>query len=174
MALEIARLLPPRASVLDVGCGSGFIAHHLAAMLGSVIGVDLGAATEAPIEYRQFDGNHLPVADGAVDSAILCYVLHHAENVEALLSELRRVLSNGGLVVIYEDIPRTRWDRLVCLTHDRKWRARTGPCTFRSAGEWRRVFNAAGFKVLGERQLSRWRNLAHPVSRRLFLLAEGS
>src|SRR6266550_3589185 len=44
MALEIARVIPPRSEVLDVGCGNGFIAHHLSAMLGrSVVGIDLGS-----------------------------------------------------------------------------------------------------------------------------------
>lgn len=40
MALEIARVIPPGAEVLDVGCGNGFIAHHLSAMLGSPCGGD--------------------------------------------------------------------------------------------------------------------------------------
>jgi len=37
MALEVARVLPPRADVLDVGCGNGFIAHHLQSMLGTTV-----------------------------------------------------------------------------------------------------------------------------------------
>ena len=43
MALEVASVLPPRANVLDVGCGNGFIAHHLQGMLGTtVVGLDVG------------------------------------------------------------------------------------------------------------------------------------
>ena len=37
MALEVAKVLPPRANVLDVGCGNGFIAHHLKGMLGTTV-----------------------------------------------------------------------------------------------------------------------------------------
>src|ERR1051325_463016 len=41
MALEVARVLPRGARVLDVGCGSGYIAHHLSALLGTrVKGID--------------------------------------------------------------------------------------------------------------------------------------
>src|ERR1700752_5030663 len=41
MALEIARVIPHGSQVLDVGCGTGFIAHHLSAMMGTaVIGID--------------------------------------------------------------------------------------------------------------------------------------
>jgi 2-polyprenyl-3-methyl-5-hydroxy-6-metoxy-1,4-benzoquinol methylase len=53
MALEIARVIPRGSEVLDVGCGNGFIAHHLSAMLGtSVVGIDLGNSADAPIDYR--------------------------------------------------------------------------------------------------------------------------
>ena len=112
MALEIARVVPANSRVLDVGCGNGFIAHHLAAMVGAtVIGIDLNEATEAAIDYRQFDGKHFPVADGSVDAVLLCYVLHHAQDLGVVMSELRRVLSDRGLAVIYEDIPCAWWDR---------------------------------------------------------------
>ena len=173
MALEIARLVPANSRVLDVGCGNGFVAHHLMAATGAkVIGIDLEASTEAAIDYRQFDGRHFPVADGCVDAALLCYVLHHAQDLEVVMNELRRVLRRGGLVVVYEDMPESGWDRLVCLTHDLKWRKRTGRCTFRSARNWRSLFNSAGFEIVNERPLSRWRNLAHLVSRRLFVLKQ--
>jgi SAM-dependent methyltransferase len=171
MALEIARLLPAKARVLDVGCGSGFIAHHLSAMVGTnVVGIDLGPTTEAPITYRQFNGRQLPVDDGSVDAVLLCYVLHHAEDVDTVMKELRRVLAPGGQAIVYEDIPSTGWDRLVCWTHNLKWRKRTGPCTFRCELEWSTLFAAAGFEVIAERPLSRWRNFAHPVCRRFYLL----
>jgi ubiquinone/menaquinone biosynthesis C-methylase UbiE len=173
MALEIARLVPTNSRVLDVGCGNGFVAHHLSAATGSnVIGLDLEATTEAAIDYRQFDGKHFPVADESVDAALLCYVLHHAQDLDVVMDELRRVLRRGGVVVVYEDMPESSWDRLVCLTHDWKWRKRTGRCTFRSARNWRSLFNSAGFEIVHERPLSRWRNLAHLVSRRLFVLKQ--
>jgi SAM-dependent methyltransferase len=175
MALEIARVIPANSRVLDVGCGSGFIAHHLSAMIGApVVGIDLAETAEAAIDYRQFDGQHFPVSDESVDAVLFCYVLHHAQDVGAVLRELRRVLSKAGSAIIYEDIPETWWDRFVCRTHDLQWRNRTGPCTFRNETEWRIAFNAAGFAVISERSLSRWRNLFHPVRRRLYLLRRSS
>src|ERR1044072_3621604 len=57
MAAEIARVIPRGSEVLDVGCGNGFIAHHLSAMLGTaVIGLDVLHATQAQIVYRQVPG----------------------------------------------------------------------------------------------------------------------
>lgn len=171
MALEIARAVPPGSRVLDVGCGRGFIAHHLSAILGTpVIGIDVDASTEATIDYRQFDGEHFPVADNSVDAVLFAYVLHHMQDLGVVMSELRRVLREGGLAVIYEDIPATWWDRLFCSLHNLKWRKRTGACTFRVEHEWREFFSGAGFQVVTERRLSRWRNLTHPVCRTLYVL----
>lgn len=171
MALEIARVLPRGSRVLDVGCGSGYIAHHLAGVLGArVTGIDVRRRADAPIEYVCFDGAHFPAEDLSFDAVLLCYVLHHAQDQRAFLGEVRRVLRAGGLAVVYEDVPARGWDRVVCAAHDRSWRARTGPCTFRREGEWRALFESAGFEVVSERALSRWRNLAHPVRRALFVL----
>lgn len=171
MALEVARVLPRHSRVLDVGCGNGYIAHHLSALIGAeVLGIDLDANTQASINYRQFDGLNFPARDQSFDAALLCYVLHHAQDVNAVLGELRRVLRDGGLALVYEDIPAGWWDRVVCRIHDRKWRYRTGPCTFRRETEWRSVFNTAGFEIVKERPLSRWRKSVHPVSRRMYVL----
>jgi len=166
MALEIARVVPRGSEVLDVGCGNGFIAHHLSAMLSSrVIGIDVMEATQAAIDYRRYDGVHIPLAEHSVDAVLLCYVLHHARDASTLLREIKRVLRPAGLAVIYEDIPASLWDRFICWTHNLKWRKRSGACTFRGEVGWRSVFEAAGFEIIRERRLSRLRNLTHPVRR---------
>src|SRR5256714_802940 len=173
MALEIARVIREGSEVLDVGCGNGFIAHHLSALLGkSVAGIDVGTSTEAAIEYRRFDGIHFPLEDDSVDAVLLCYVLHHAQDAGAVLSEVRRVLRNGGLAIIYEDIPARWWDKGVCWIHNRQWKDRTGPCTFRNELEWRALLVSLDFEIVRERRLSRWRNLLHPVARRFFQLSD--
>jgi SAM-dependent methyltransferase len=171
MALEIAQVIPSGRQVLDVGCGNGFIAHHLSALLGSkVVGIDLSAHTSAPITYQPYNGVRFPVTDQTFDAILLCYVLHHAQDVRAILAEIRRTLRGEGLVVIYEDMPETMIDQAVCWSHNLQWRRRTGPCTFRLPAEWLALFQSAGFKITGERRLSRWRNVTHPVSRRMFVL----
>lgn len=173
MALEISRSLRRSLSqrILDVGCGNGYIAHHLSAMLQtSVLGIDLDAKTEAAIDYRSFNGTHFPVESSSLDAVLFCYVLHHAQDIELLLSEVRRVLCEGGQVIVYEDNPEKWWDRIVCSLHDRQWRGRSGPCIFNTEAGWRTVFEAAGFEITRSRSLSRGRNLAHPVSRRFFVM----
>ena len=171
MALEIARVLPTGANVLDVGCGNGFIAHHLTGILKStIVGLDVSAGPIANIEYLPYDGRHFPVQDETFDAVLLCYVLHHAHDASLVLNEVARVLMEGGQAIIYEDIPNGWLDRVACWIHNQQWIKRTGACTFRLGPEWRRLFCSMGFEVVYERELSRWRNLAHPVSRRFFVL----
>lgn len=160
-----------RSEVLDTGCGNGFIAHHLSSMLGTTaLGIDLGAKAEAPIDYRQYDGERFPAPDNSFDAVLLCYVLHHAQEVSVVLDEVHRVLREGGLAIIYEDLPARLWDKGVCWIHNQQWRGRTGPCTFRSDDQWRTLFTSMEFEMVNARSLSRWRNLTHPVSRRFYLL----
>jgi ubiquinone/menaquinone biosynthesis C-methylase UbiE len=171
MALEIARVVPCGAEILDIGCGNGFIAHHLSAMLGvTAMGIDLGHRAEAPIDYCRYDGERFPAPDNSFDGVLLCYVLHHAQEVSVVLDEVQRVLRDGGLAVIYEDMPAKLWDEGVCWIHNQQWRARTGPCTFRSDDQWQALFSSMGFEIVKARSLSRWRNLTHPVSRKFYLL----
>jgi ubiquinone/menaquinone biosynthesis C-methylase UbiE len=171
MALEIARVVPYGSEVLDVGCGNGFIAHHLTALLGTgAVGTDVEDITQVPISYRRYDRTRLPAEDNSFDAVLLCYVLHHAHDAGAMLKEMRRVLRPGGFGVIYEDIPALWWDQFICWTHNLKWRNRTGACTFRSESEWRLLFESSGFEVVDERQLARLRNLIHPVCRRFYVV----
>jgi len=171
MALEIARVIPRGSEVLDVGCGNGYIAHHLSAMLGAdVVGIDVADSTEAPIDYRQYDGFKFPAPNASFDALVLAYVLHHAQDIHSLLEEMKRVLRPGGVAIIYEDIPETVWDRFICWTHDLKWRKRTGACTFRSEDNWCEIFTQFDFYVSNQRRLSRVRNVTHPVARQFFAL----
>ncbi|MBK8482627.1 MAG: class I SAM-dependent methyltransferase [Proteobacteria bacterium] len=171
MAKEIAPDLSPDAQVLDVGCGSGFIAHHLIGLRGArAVGVDVACGTEAAIPYTRYEGRYLPFDDATFDAVLLCYVLHHSADPPLLVREARRVLRPGGRLLVYEDLPITALDRLLCRRHEAAWRARTGPCTFHDQAGWRAVFNAAGFSVSAVRRLSRWRNLGNPVARVRFTL----
>jgi ubiquinone/menaquinone biosynthesis C-methylase UbiE len=171
MALEITRILRVGDKVIDVGCGNGFIAHHLSSLLGKrVVGLDVSESTSAHIDYLPYDGEHFPLLDRTFDAVLLCYVLHHAQDAGGVLAEAHRVLKQHGSLIVYEDSPSCWWDRVVCWVHNQQWKSRTGPCNFQLKHEWDRVFRDAGFKVLNQRSLSRWRNVAHPVSRNFFVL----
>ena len=171
MATEIAPFLSEQMKILDVGCGDGFIAHHLSALLRApVIGIDILPAVEAPIDYLPFDGKTLPLDSNQFDGALACYVLHHAQDQTMLVNEIHRVLIPSGRLIIYEDIPKSWLDKLLCAKHTRDWESRSGSCHFRQEADWESFWEERGFEVIVKAALSRWRDLSHPVARCLYVL----
>jgi SAM-dependent methyltransferase len=93
LSARIAELLPPDASVLDIGCGDGAIA---ALVLGrrpdlEIEGIDVLVRDDAAIPVQVFGGTTIPRLDRSVDAALLVDVLHHADDPDALLAEAVRV-----------------------------------------------------------------------------------
>jgi ubiquinone/menaquinone biosynthesis C-methylase UbiE len=70
--------------------------------------LDIGAAKHAgKAEFKRFDGAHIPYADSTFDVALASCVFHHIPHAEhvALLAEIRRVLADGGLLLVFEHNP---------------------------------------------------------------------
>ena len=98
--------------VLDVACGTGIVARHVAPCVGSngrVVGLDLNpnmlavarATTERAelaIEWHQGQAEKLPFPDGSFDLALCQFALMFFTDRQAALTEMRRVLTNGGRV----------------------------------------------------------------------------
>lgn len=104
--------LPP-GSVLDAACGTGRHAAHLS-QLGrdEVIGVDASEAMLARaeaklpgIDFRHGELTALPLGDGAVAGAVCALALSHLPEIGAAVSELGRVLSPGGRLILSNPHP---------------------------------------------------------------------
>ena len=107
--------LPEGSTLLDVACGRGASAVHLAGRFGwRVVGLDLapeslraarseanGAAGEAAsVHFVQGDGEQLPLADRSVDAISCECALCTMPDKERALAEFQRVLRPGGVVGI--------------------------------------------------------------------------
>ena len=91
-------VLPPRARVLDVGCGDGALVERLAAAGFDAIGVDPNApASPRLVRERVEDATGI----GRFDAACAVTSLHHAE-LERVLPAIAELLRPGGLVVVSE------------------------------------------------------------------------
>ena len=101
--------LPPRAKLLDIGCGTGHFARALASQARTVVGCDPAGAMLARARERvpvvRAAGEHLPFADGAFDAACVVAVLDFAEDPVAVLREARRVARR----VVVVALARTSW-----------------------------------------------------------------
>jgi ubiquinone/menaquinone biosynthesis C-methylase UbiE len=104
--------IPQCDLLLEVGVGTGNVLSSLRAKASRIIGVDHSVAMLdqardrirreglADIEFRLGEMSHLPIGDGEVDCLLLNMVLHHAGEPERIFSEVVRVLSPGGVLVI--------------------------------------------------------------------------
>jgi SAM-dependent methyltransferase len=148
LAGHIARLLPPGASVLDVGAGDG----QLAALVRSlrpditVSGVDVLIRPATAIPVEQFDGIHIPRATGSVDVAMLIDVLHHTDDPLVLLREASRV---AKLVLIKDHTRDGLLAEATLRFMDDVGNARHGvrlPYNYLAWSEWTRAFAAVGLE----------------------------
>lgn len=114
-AAVVAALGPqPGARVLDLGCGTGVIARHLATCVGatgSVLGVDVSATMLAfaqaqdlhpALRFEQGDATALQYDDASFDYAVAARLLMHVPDPHAVLKELRRVVRPGGRLALLE------------------------------------------------------------------------
>jgi ubiquinone/menaquinone biosynthesis C-methylase UbiE len=171
----VAPHVTPGASVLDVGCGEGYVLEELAARgAGELFGVDVvDIRQEKTRPFRLFDGVTLPFIDRRFDVVVLSFVLHHVPDDRkcALLREAMRVCR--GTVVIVEDTPVTLFDRLMNRRHGETYRRKihsTAAYGFLTEQEWRWLFRGMGLEPQA-RPLSRFcRSILQPFARTAFLL----
>jgi SAM-dependent methyltransferase len=89
--------------ILDLGCGLGGYSRTLADRGFDCIAFDVieeyvEAARSVGVRAERYDGDHVPLDDGAVDTVILIEVLEHLEDPGALLREAARVARRNVLV----------------------------------------------------------------------------
>jgi SAM-dependent methyltransferase len=105
-AADLARHLVP-GTVLEAGVGTGIVAGGLARAGRTVFGVDLALPMLAKARGRldgrvaAGDATALPVASGAVDNVLFCWVLHLVGDVAGAFAEAARVVRPGGRVVAF-------------------------------------------------------------------------
>jgi len=108
----------PGSRVLEVGCGTGVVCRDLAQMVGPrgrVVGVDpsrtlIQAARrlarehglDRRIRFVAGDGARLRFRDGTFDGALAVTVLLHVSNPQAIVMEMIRVTSPGGVVGVQD------------------------------------------------------------------------
>jgi ubiquinone/menaquinone biosynthesis C-methylase UbiE len=156
-----AYLSLPCPTVLDVGSGTGLWAEALASWFGAaVVGIEPSNAmrrTAASKRLRSrvvFVGataERIPLHDQSFDCAWLSTVVHHIADLERCATELRRVLIDGGLVLIRNNfgdrLEGVRW--LEFFPSAREVASQRWP-TIRSIAE---TFRTAGFEVEAVRSI---------------------
>ncbi|MDN5750243.1 MAG: methyltransferase domain-containing protein [Pseudonocardia sp.] len=123
LAVARAALVPPAgregAVLVDLGCGAGLLAPHLAGRGYHHVGVDLTASalTQAAahgVTVVRGDVTAVPLRDGCADVVAAGEILEHVTDLPATVREACRLLRPGGLLVI-DTIAATALARVVAV-----------------------------------------------------------
>ena len=108
-------------SVLDVGSGPGFLAESVADSVGSsgcVVGIDISddlverskrRNVRSWLSFRTGDATDLEVPDNTYDAVVCTQVAEYIADIDAVVSEVERVLKPGGRCVFVA----TDWDGVI-------------------------------------------------------------
>jgi SAM-dependent methyltransferase len=155
-ALELMQIAETN-SVLDAGCGAGWLSRILAKRvpLGRVVGMDISdemihhareaSANQANLAFMVGSVDEIPWRENFFDRIITVESSYYWPDPAQGVRELYRVAAGGGsawtLINYYRDNP-----------YCHQWGAKLGVAThLLSAEEWKGLFRAAGFKDVSHR-----------------------
>ncbi len=95
-------------TVLDFGCGSGYMTFGMARIAKKAIGIDVGNVDEniipeglkGKLEFLRVRGESLPFENEKFDVVLMSEVLPMIDNPEEFIKEVSRVLKKGGRIVL--------------------------------------------------------------------------
>jgi len=147
------------ARVLDVGCGSGWATRLLAgfAINGRVTGIDISdemirvaretSHSHSNVDFQVASAEQLPFDTDEFTHAFSMESLYYYRNIPKALSEIHRVLRNGGLFVTVVDL---YWESQA--TH--QWAESLNvPVQLLGVGEYHSLFTSAGFVNVSDERL---------------------
>jgi 2-polyprenyl-6-hydroxyphenyl methylase / 3-demethylubiquinone-9 3-methyltransferase len=128
---RLQQLHLPGKTVLDIGCGGGFLAEEFAREGFTVTGIDpVARSLEAArkhaadnnleIDYREGKGEALPFPDASFDIVACCDVLEHVDDLTLVIGEVARTLKPGG-VFCYDTVNRTWLSKVALIKISQDW-----------------------------------------------------
>lgn len=156
----VAQHIAPTGVGLDLGCGAGHLSFALAPALAKVVAADASpgmlevvekAAAQrgfSHIETVQTMVESLPFADASFDVVATRYSAHHWGDVPAALSEARRVLKPGGVLLVIDVLG---YENPLVDTHFQTIELLRDTSHVRDYAEteWQRMLADAGFTIEG-------------------------
>lgn len=152
--------------VLDIGCGRGRIASHVASYTGAhVTGMNIdtnqlecakrfakGKGLSEQTHFQIGDLNHLPLpfADGSLDAVYQVQVFSYAKDLEKLFADIYRILKPGGRVSCLDWFRLDKYDANNPEHTDlmRRIKPLIGAIGTPAIEDFTRAMEKAGFKVI--------------------------
>ena len=129
---QISKIDSVKISVLEVGCGGGILSEEIAKIGYITTGIDpsessLNTAIEhakennLKIKYEKGIGEDLPFQPDSFNVVLCCDVLEHVHDLPKVISEISRVLKNGG-IFIYDTFNRTYFSKISAIRILQEWK----------------------------------------------------
>ena len=148
---------------LDIGCGTGWAVLYVAKMLngkGNFIGIDIAngmieiaqrkAIVIPNVKFIQASSEKLPIENDYIHNIICTNSFHHYQNPEIVMTEIYRVLKEGGRISILD----VTSDDFIISSIDKKVRKKEKEhVRFYSTVEYQKMFISVGLKTISSNYL---------------------
>jgi 2-polyprenyl-6-hydroxyphenyl methylase / 3-demethylubiquinone-9 3-methyltransferase len=129
---QINKIDSEKISVLEVGCGGGILSEEIAKIGFITTGIDPSESSlntaikhakqnNLKIKYEKGIGENLPFQPDSFNVVLCCDVLEHVHDLPKVISEISRVLKNGG-VFIYDTFNRTYFSKISAIRILQEWK----------------------------------------------------
>lgn len=157
---RFSQFLPKEGTILEVGCGYGYVSNYLSLespgrfIVGNDVAIERVRLAEKTIGGRhniQFLAKDCrDIKRNDFDGVIIADVLHHVPypEQEKILVDVYGKLKPGGVLVLRETDKKMRL-RYFIFNYLLEWLLyfHTEKLNFRKASEWRRILESIGFEV---------------------------
>jgi SAM-dependent methyltransferase len=140
--------------ILEVGCGPGFFLSRIERWFPQyrILGFDIDPSSLrlASVLSRRprlirADAAHPPFRPGAFDAVCAFQVIEHLASPELFLGETKRILKDGGILLLSTPNP----GGIAARVLDKRWQGiRHDHVSLRGPDGWAAALDAAGFKIL--------------------------
>lgn len=101
--------IKPTITILDIGCGNGWVAKKFSGKGCNVISIDISLTNTSRIKKQVPNNNHiaivadvynLPIKENSVDYVIASEIMEHVINPKLFIESLYKVLNDNGELII--------------------------------------------------------------------------
>lgn len=166
--LDVVRFARLRAGedVVEVGAGTGnFLSLFAEARRRVAVDLTHGMLREARARHAGLDvvggdALRLPLRDRSFDLVASAQALHHMPRPVPALAEMRRIVADGGRVLVVDQVSTESYEQTVVMTELEKVRDPSHAAS-RPPSAFRIMLRAAGLRVVDERVVEETQRLSN-------------
>lgn len=174
LASKVTAYLDDNTTIMDFGCGNMYTAKEIIRLKPGVkiVGIDIVEDQnldlikgEPALSFVQSSSQILPFEDETFDHVLALACLHHTDEPEKYVGELKRVIKPDGTIIIAEEMHTSLLDKWYISGSDyllNKLKEDIPiPLNFRSHRHYVQVFKDLGLKVLHKNSIRLFPNFMH-------------